>query len=389
MPSPQLNQIDGLVNEIFKQSSAINGIAQIDAKNFVSSVQAALLFGYDFITNSISQVLSRTIFAIRPYREKMQGLDVTTEEWGNHFRKISVLEKNEFQQNPQYQLVDGQSVDQQKVILPSYWQGNFYNEQTYMKQVTVPTKQFREALKNYGEFQQLIDMIITQSVNQISMVREGLKRETLVNAMASIIQLGGDNVIHLLTEYNAATGKSYTQQDMMNPDVYRAFMQWAFARIQNVSDFLTDNSVLYHTNPEAGYIMRHTPKEFQRGFMLAQYQAEIDGIAKAQTFHENYMQQKWTEVVNFWQSPTARDEINIIPQYMLPSGALANSTTAVQQANVFGAFLDKDMCGVNICDEWQANSPFNAAAGYYNIFWHFTGRYYNDNTENGVVFLLD
>ena len=33
-------------------------------------------------------------------------------------------------------------------------------------------------------------------------------------------------------------------------------------------------------------------------------------------------------------------------------------------------------------------SPINAAGKYYNVFYHMITMYYNDLTENAVVFLL-
>ena len=34
-------------------------------------------------------------------------------------------------------------------------------------------------------------------------------------------------------------------------------------------------------------------------------------------------------------------------------------------------------------------TPYNAAGKYWNTFFHFTERYWNDFTENGIVLLLD
>ena len=84
--------------------------------------------------------------------------------------------------------------------------------------------------------------------------------------------------------------------------------------------------------------------------------------------------------------PTA---LNITPTYMNNTGALVTPEAPVEVNNLFGVIMDEEAAGITVVNEWSASSPFNAAGGYTNIFWHFTDRYWNDFTENGIVFLLD
>lgn len=61
----------------------------VDTSSFVSVAQATLLTGTDNYTKAISQVLGRTIFAVRPYDAPMKRLQVTGDDWTNHVRKIN------------------------------------------------------------------------------------------------------------------------------------------------------------------------------------------------------------------------------------------------------------------------------------------------------------
>ena len=69
-------------------------------------------------------------------------------------------------------------------------------------------------------------------------------------------------------------------------------------------------------------------------------------------------------------------------------GTLKQPEENVVLSNVFGVMTDYETLGYNVTNQWQATTPFNAKGGYSNIFWHFTDRYWNDFTENGVIFLL-
>ena len=40
-------------------------------------------------------------------------------------------------------------------------------------------------------------------------------------------------------------------------------------------------------------------------------------------------------------------------------------------------------------NKWSATTPLNARGGYSVMWTHYTGRWCNDFTENGLVLLLD
>lgn len=81
--------------------------------------------------------------------------------------------------------------------------------------------------------------------------------------------------------------------------------------------------------------------------------------------------------------------INNKPEYLLPDGTTKVEEEAVVTSNVFGLMCDVEAMGYTVVNQWTATTPFNAAGGYSNIYFHFTDRYWNDFTENAVVFLLE
>lgn len=382
-----VEQISDIANAVFKQATGISDLGQINAQNFVAVANTVLLSGYDNIITAISQVLSRTIFSIRPYAEKLVGMEVDNVRYGNHIRKLQVLEGEATEQNTEYLIQNGETYDPFTVRLTEVLQTNFYGEVTYKKQLTLLKNQLDVAFSSLNEFGQFITMILQNASDQLAQTREGLKRATLANFIAAKIAADPGNVIHLLTEYNAETGESFTATDAMKPANYPAFMQWVFARIQNISDFMTERTNIYHMNVK-GNIMRHTPKNYQRCYVLGKYKAQIDGMARANTFHNNWLEFPWTESVGYWQSVEDRGAINVLPQYINTSGELVNTGTPVNQKNIFGVIMDWEAAGMTIANQWES-SIFNPDVGYTNLFWHFTGRYWNDLTENGVVFIMD
>lgn len=380
-------QISTLLNSISKQATGQNPIAITDAGTFVSVAQTTLLTGYDNVINAISQVLSRTIFSIRPYNRKLAGLQVSEIRYGNHVRKLQSIDKP-FQNDQRQPLTDGKSVDMQVVNKPEVVQTNFYGESVYEKSITIFKDQLDAAFSSPEEFGRFISMVMTNVSDQIEQAHESLSRGTIANLIGGTLAGNNSNqVVRLLSEYNAATGNSYTPTTVLAPDVYKAFTQWAFARIAQVSSMLTERTTLYHTNLTDKVIPRHTPYARQKVYTYAPYQYQIESMVLANTFHDNYLRQADTETLNFWQSVTAKDTIKVKATYMKPDGTL--TTKDVTQAGVYGVTFDEEACGYTVVNQWSAPAPFNAAGGYTNIFWHFTDRYWNDFTENCVVFLLE
>ena len=82
-------QLATVLAEITQQATGQAVAAPVDTASFVSVANTALLTGYDNIMNAVSQVLSRTIFSVRPYQRTFKGLEVSPARYGNHIRKLS------------------------------------------------------------------------------------------------------------------------------------------------------------------------------------------------------------------------------------------------------------------------------------------------------------
>ena len=54
-----------------------------------------------------------------------------------------------------------------------------------------------------------------------------------------------------------------------------------------------------------------------------------------------------------------------------------------------GLIVDRDAIGTYRKEEEVATTPYNARGKYYNQFYSMNDLYFNDLSENGVVFLLD
>lgn len=396
------NQIAAVLQSVVNQATGVSVLTPTNTSEFVTVAQTALKTGYDPILNAISQVLSRTIFSIRPYYRKFGGIEVSESAWGNMVRKLSIADKN-FQNDARYAYPvgydgtqtpasgDGKSVDMYTINKPDVLQTNFYGANVFSDCYTVFKDQLECAFQSPDGFASFLAMVQQNQVDKLEQARENIARATVVNFIGGIIAEGQTSrIVHLLTEYNAATGLTLTAQSIYQPANYAPFMQWVYARIAGISAMMTERSEMYQTVVNGKHIMRHTPVDRQHVYLYAGERYNTEAMVLADTYHDNYLRYVGdVETVNFWQSIETPGTINVTPGYIGSTGEIVTPAEAVNQGNVYGVIFDGEALGYATTQQWSQPTPFNAKGGYTNIWTHETERNWNDHTEKGVVLLLD
>lgn len=392
------NQCATLLNAINSQATGKIPIAITNHSDFVTVAQTTLLSGYDTVINSISQVLSKTVFSIRPYSRKFKGLHMDSARFGNHVRKLTPVD-SDIEEDNRVSLEDGKSVDQQTVKKPKVLQVNYYGENVWQRSVTMFKDQLDVAFSNADEFGRFIAMIMQNVSDMVEQDHENAARTTLVNfiggkmVMGNYSTAGNDGTFHaikLVTEYNTVHGTEYTIDQIRKNGTYGDFIKWAIGYIKTISDMMTERTALFHQNVTDKTVMRHTPREKQKLYMISKEINNMQTGVFSSVFNDNYLKTVDFEPVSFWQSIKDPYKICGNVSYMDVKGTLKTGNIPENNtAPVLAVLFDEESMGVTTVNQWSAAAPFNAKGGYTNTFWHFTDRYYNDFTENGVVFMLN
>ena len=382
-----INQISTVLGEIVGQATGSKPMAVTDTSSFVTVAQIGLKTGYDTLATAISQVLSRTIFSTRPYNRKFGGLEVSNQRYGNHVRKLSPIDK-EPEDDERYALTEGGAVDHYKVSKPLVQQTNFYGVNAYQRHLTTYRDQLDIAFRSPDEFSSFLSMMLSNVSDMIEQDHENTARATVANLIGGAIDIAGTNVIHCLAEYNAITGGTYTAETVLNPDTIAGFAKYLVARINTTAKMLTERSNVFHQTIGGKTVMRHTPVERQKAYIYTDYLSKVYANVFSTVFNENYLKIADTEEVNFWQSIKTPGSINVTPAYTDGSSGNVVKGKAVNKP-ILAVLFDEEAAGYTVVNQWTQNTPMNAAGGYYNTYWHFTDRYWNDFTENHVVFVLD
>lgn len=383
-----VNQAATVFNEIVHQATGQTNLKVTDTSSFVSAATTVLLTGYDKLLTAMSQVLTRTIFSIRPYNAKFAGLRAGPERFGNHTRKVNYLD-DDFEDSPAFELQQGQSIDMYTVNKPRVVQTNFYGFNTYAKHKTFYDNQLDMALRNPEEWAQFFNGVMVNINSQIEQVHENVARATIANFIGGVNVANSSCVVHLLTEYNTLTGQELTVNDIYKSDNFIAFVRWLYARIEVFSNRLTERTQLWHVNIVGNEVKRHTPKEKQKVYLFNDFMSQARTMVLSDLFQRDSMKMVDYEGVNFWQSIDSPDSIDVTPVYTKAAdGTLV--TGAEQTINkVLGVIFDEEAMGFIPKNQAMGATPHNVAGRYTNLWWHWDECYYNDFTENGIVLLLD
>lgn len=389
MPGGDLNivQISTLLNTILGQAR-LNTAAVVDTSSFISVAQTALKCAPDVLLESISQMFTnRDIISIRPYTRKFRGLERSAMEWGNAVRKLNYVD-SPMEENPAWELTDGESVDMYTVKTTDILQTNFYGQATWEQEFSVFDYQLNIAFANPYSFQAFMSGMYQNKADQREQAHESLARATILNLIGGVL-LGNttDGNVKVLTLYNAQNGTSLTKADVLKSENFPDFLKFFVATLKIYLKLMSERSQKFQINVTGKPITRHTPREDIMMYLYTPFFEKAKTMVYGDIFHENYMNIGNYEEVNFWQSIEDTQAINVTAAYTDPTGAVKTGTA--DNENVLGIIFDREAAGYNTIINRSWTTPYNGKGAYTNNGISFSDRYYNDFTEKAIVFTLD
>lgn len=385
-----------LLNSIMAQMGG-GSIAAANEAEFVAVATTALQAGYDQLNKAISQVLTKSIYSSRAYSPIYPSLERDTAVWGGIVRKVTILDLD-LMDDAAFSLTDGQTgpdpflVNKQKAV-----QFNFYGGNVKELVVTTTEDQLRQAFSSSADFGSFMAAQAQNLVNQLNQKIEAESRITVNNMIAAAITAdSNDRVIHLLTEYKAATGNNtITAANYLSAAEFEPFAKWMYGRLNTLKRFMAERTSMFHANITSyngasltKSIMRHTPEEYMNIYMLSEFMDQVDSSALSGIYNEEILQIGNFERVNYWQSIKAPASINVVPNVLQADGTCAAADSAVEATGIVGVLFDYEACGITLIDE-GVRSIENPRGRYFNNWYNWTSRWFNDQTENFVVLQLD
>lgn len=385
-----------LLNALKMQMTGETSIVAADESEFVAVATTVLQQGYDQLNTAVNQVLTRSIYVNRLYRMIYPSIARDEARWGGIIRKVTMIDLD-FMDDEAFNLVDGQTgpdpflVNKQKAV-----QFNFYGGNTTELLVTTTQDQLRQAFSSSADFGSFMAAQAQNIINMINQKVEVECRAVVNNMIAAAIAAGGDRVIHVITEYKAATGNTtITAANYLSNAEFEPFAKWLYGRLNTLKRFLAERTEKYHANITtyngaalAHPILRHTPDQYLNIFMLSSFMDQVNSSALSGIYNEQLLEIGNYERVNYWQAIDTPDKIKIVANELQADGTCAASAAAIEEEGIIGILFDDEALGITLIDE-GIDSIYNPRGRYYNNWYHFTTRWFNDQSENFIALVLD
>lgn len=364
-------QIYTLVNSVVGQGMG-EQIEVVDASTLVSlgNIVLSSSANTEAFLNTLAQRIGKTIISYRKYTSKLSDMVIDDFKMGAILQKIKVSMPTA-EADESYDLTDGASVDHYKIAKPEATQKLFVTRTPYQYHITIQDEHLREAFTDVNKMGSFLSAIFGEMQNAIELGLEGLGRTCLGNFIAEVA--GTDREIKLVTLYNDDSGESLTPATAMLSD---PFLRFAVKTMNTYSKRLTDMSKLYNDGTET----RHTPKDRQKFRVFTDFEAALETVVQWSAFHKELVDLGSFSEMNYFQSEDTPNEISI---------ERASDSTETTVSNIVGTLTDVDALGIYKQMNIVRTTPVNAAGLYYNQYHHLKQLWFNDLSENGLIFTLN
>ena len=365
-------QIYEIVNDVTAQALGRTDLKVTTEQGLISLGRTVLdsnTYADDFL-NTLVKRIGKTISSFRAYQNTFNSLMKSTLEWGAIVQKLKVV-MPKAEEDESYNLTDGGSIDHYKIAKPEAKQKLFITDTPYQFHITIQRVHLEEAFTSANAMGSFLSAIYGEVQNAIEVALENLGRNCVCNRIA---ETTGDRVINLRTLFNAETGKNLATANecFHDPD----FLRFAVAMIKTYSKKMRSMNSLF--NEEA--YDRHTPLVDQRLYVISDFQTRLETVVEYAAFNESYVKLNGFEEVAFWQALKTPYNVKV---------ARASDNVETTVNNVVAVLGDRDGLGVYDQKQWTSTTPMNAAGGYYNTYWHEKQLWFNDLSEQFLVFTLN
>ena len=376
----KVEQIYTLVNETAKESMGEKAIAVKDVSSLIALGDSVLSSASDTenFLNTLVDRIARTVFSVRRYETDTEGMVRHPFEFGCIVQKIYV-DMPEAKQNNSWEIgKEGYTPVFAPVIKPTAKQKLFKGITTWEVDVTIPDYMLRNAFLNETSMATFIDAIFTAMDNMITLALENNANLTRASFIARKLKGGKPcGAINLLHEYNTLTSASLTVESaMMNAE----FLAWASRAINLWVKRMSKMSVLFN---EEGY-KRHTPKDKIVVNLLQDFTSACDTFLGANTFHDELVKLPMYDSVAYWQGAGESFDFNDTSAIKVK----IDESNTIEKKGIIGIVYDYEAMGVTL-NERRSTSERNNHDEYTNYYNKANIGYFNDMSENGIVFYLE
>lgn len=383
----KVTQVYEIVNNITKEVLGEEPLLQEDLSNVVDIGNAILnANAVDNYVRKLVDHIGKVVVVDRVYRGRAPSVLMDGWEYGAILEKINI-EIPEATENESWELVNGTSYDPNIFTSPKV-SAKFYSDRiTFEIPMSFTEMQVKSAFSNPTQLNAFVSGIYNAIQKSMTVKNDGLIMRTINNFIGETIYnayegkatttAGNTRAINLLALYKAQFPESTltAEQAITSPD----FIRFASMKIGNYIDRMSVLSTLFNIEGKA----RFTSRDLLHVVMLSDFSSAANSYLQSDTFHDEFTRLPDAELVPYWQGSGAGYEFNSVSAINIKTA----SGNVVNQSGILCVLFDRDALGVTNMNP-RVTSNYNAKAEFFNEWHKWDAGYFNDFSENFVVFFI-
>lgn len=382
----KVSQIYELMNSVTREVLGEEAVVNEDLSNVVD-IGTALFnaSAIDAYVKSLVNHIGKVIFVNRPYSGSVPSVLMDGWEFGSVLEKISA-DIPEATENESFELENGASYEQDIFYKPSVTAKFFNSKVTFEIPMSFTEKQVKQSFSSAEQLNGFLSMLYNAVDKSMTIKIDSLVMRTINNMIAETIYAdykgaststkSGVRAVNLLKLYNDKFSQTLTAKAAVtDPE----FVRFASYTLGLYSDRLSKISTLFNVEGKE----RFTSADYLHVVLLSDFAKAADAYLQSDTYHNEFTKLPNAETVPYWQASGTGYDFDSVSKIDVKTA----SGNTVSQAGILGVMFDRDALGVTNLDR-RVTTHYNAKAEFYSNWYKFDAGYFNDLSENFVVFFV-
>ena len=381
----KVTQLHTLVNAVTLEVLGETGVVAEDLSNVVDIGKT--IIDSDNVDNYVKKLVNhigKVVFVNRLYTGGVPSVLMDSWEYGSILEKISA-DLPEATINETWALEDKKDYSPDVFYKPSVSAKFFNSKVTFEIPMSFTEIQVKESFSSKEQLNGFISMLTTSIENSMTVKLDALIMRTINNMTAETLHAEladkdytktGVKAVNLLKLYNETVTTPLTaDKAITDPD----FIRFATYQISMYSDRMSKISTLFNVEKAE----RFTPKDLQHVVLLSDFAKASEVFLKSNTDHAEMVALPTHETVPYWQGSGTGYSFDDVSTINVKTASKAD----VNVKGILGVIFDRDALGVSNLDR-RVTTNYNPRAEFYTNFYKFDAGYYNDLSENFVLFFI-
>ena len=389
----KVTQLHTLVNAVTQEILGETGVVAEDLSNVVdigkTIIDSDNVDNYD---KKLVNHIGKVVFVNRLYTGGVPSVLMDSWEYGSILEKISA-DLPEATINETWALEDKKDYSPDVFYKPSVSAKFFNSKVTFEIPMSFTEIQVKESFSSKEQLNGFISMLTSSIENSMTVKLDALIMRTINNMTAEtlVAELNtadeglpvvidttatGVKAVNLLKLYNETVTTPLTADNAVtDPD----FIRFATYQIRMYSDRMSKISTLFNVEKAE----RFTPKDLQHIVLLSDFAKASETFLASNTQNAEMVALPKHETVPYWQGSGTGYSFDDVSTINVKTASKAE----VNVKGILGVIFDRDALGVSNLDR-RVTTNYNPRAEFYTNFYKFDAGYYNDLSENFVLFFI-